>query len=156
MGIEVELRLTSAEAHLKRTHKAVRSLSVDELSILERFGEAIVEDIQGAWPVDTSTSRDAFTFTTTDRERIAIVIENDADYAEYVHRKGTAPEPPLWETLIPSVWDRYKADLARDLRAAIDATEALIEAERAKGKKGLTVTQILAGKRPTRTPRRAA
>ena len=150
MGIEVELRVTSVSAHLKRAHGSVRSLAVSELRILETYAEAIVEDIQAAWPVDTSTSRDAFTFTTADRENIAIVVENDADYAEYVHRKGTAPEPALWETLIPAVWDRYKVDLARELRAAVDATEALIVSERAKGKGGLTVSQVLAGKRPSR------
>lgn len=155
MGIEVTLRLKSVEAYLKREHGSVRSLAVDEISILERYGEAIVEDIQAAWPVDTSTSRDAFTFTSTDYDAIAIVVENTADYAEFVHLKGTDPEPPLYETLIPTVWDAYKVDLAAELKAAIDRTEATILAERAKGKKGRTVSQILAGRRPARPPRAA-
>jgi hypothetical protein len=156
MGIEVTLRLGSMEAYLRSVHKGPRELAVSEIRVLNRYAADILTDIEDAWPVDTSTSRDAFQWTLAD-DGIAIVIENDTDYAEYVHRKGTPPDPPLFETLIPEVWESYKPALISDLRAAIDATERTIAIE-AQYPDGLRASQIIAGKVPPvrRTPPPAA
>lgn len=157
MGIEVVLRLRTVEAHLRMRHGRMRDLGVDELRVLDTHAADILDSIQAQWPVDTSTSRDSFLYTLrADVSEIAIVIENDTDYAEYVHRAGTPADPPLYETLIPAVWATEAPALVSDLKAAIDATEAVIASEQAKGKAGLSTRRILAGARPTAPKRRAA
>ena len=96
---------------------------MDELRILDTYAEAIVEDIQSGWPVDTSTSRDAFAFVTTDYKAITVVIENDADYVQYIHRAGEPKEPPLYETLIPEIVNTHGPDMVAAMKAAVDRTE---------------------------------
>ena len=146
MGIEVPIRLKSVEAYVRQKHGSLRELGVDELRIVDTYAERIVDAIQSQWPVDTSTSRDAFTYTLLPGRDIGFTIENDVDYAEYVHEG-------LWERLIPEVWDGYRGAMVADLRDAVDETESVIASEKAAG--GLTQRQILAGRRPARK-RRAA
>lgn len=151
MGIRVPIRLTSTEAYLARRHGSTRTLSVTELDILDRHADELVQQIENAWPVDTSTSRDAFTYLVQGRrDRIGIVIENDVDYVQFVHEAGAPPDPPLWRTLIPQLWAARRAAVLADMERAIDATERLIDDEARKGRAGLTERQILAGARPSR------
>ena len=149
MGIRVPIRLTSIEAYLVNRHGSARGLGVDELDVLDAGAAAMVQDIENAWPVDTSTSRDAFTYVVQGRrDRVGIVIENDVDYVQFVHYAGEQPEPPLWRTLIPETWAAHKAGILADLQRAIDETERLIT-EEARKPRGLTERQILAGARPS-------
>jgi hypothetical protein len=147
VGIEITLRLTSVEQYLRAKHRGARTLSATEKKILGTYADDIVRDIEDAWPVDTSTSRDAFYYTLDGGPpEITITIVNEVDYAEYVHYAGTDPEPPLYETLIPAVWGSYRVALAEELKRAIDVTEEMIRTS------GLSKNQILSGVRPTRVP----
>jgi hypothetical protein len=134
-GFVVPVRLASVEAHLLRAHGSPRSLTIDEIVVFEEHVGAMVEDIQAAWPVDTSTSRDAFEWYLLPTG-VQFEIANDTDYAEWIHRAKTPAEPPLWETLIPEVFNRHKPKMIADLMAAIDATEAgkALVAARARAK----------------------
>ena len=133
-GIEVPVELSSVSAYLLNRHGSRRELSVRELDVLDAFATDIVNDIADRWPVDTSTSRDAFTFT-IDGEGIGFTIENDADYAEWIHRAGEPADPPLWETLIPEVFESYRGDLVAAMKAAIDETEAELAAAKPKDRR---------------------
>lgn len=147
------VRLREVEAYLRRVHGGPRELGVDELDVLDRHAEAVVLAIEDQWPVDTSTSRDAFTYTVQGHAgEVGYTIENDVDYAQYVHRAGESPDSPLWRTLIP---DEVRADapgLNADMRRAIDQTEralafhAAARAAAARGTKRqhLTANQVLA------------
>lgn len=129
-GFVVPVRLASVEAHLLRAHGSARSLTHDEILVLEGHVEAMVGDIQAVWPVDTSTSRDAFEWYVLP-VGVQFEIANDVDYAEWIHRSGTPADPPLWQTLIPAVFGQHKPAMVADMIAAIDRTEAgkaLVEA----------------------------
>lgn len=107
-------------------HGGVRALTPDEEGVLYLYGEELRSYIVQAWPVDTGTSQDAFSFYTSadPAQGFGIVVENPMFYAEYVHRAGTAPEPPLWRTLLPEAWATVKGPMLKALFAEIDATEA--------------------------------
>ena len=104
----------------------MRALTPDEEGVLYLFGEELVAYIVQAWPVDTGTSQDAFSFYTSGdpAQGFGIVVENPMYYAQYVFLKGEDPDSPLWRTLFPEAWASIKPRLLRALFAEIDATEA--------------------------------
>ena len=125
MGFTFPVRLTSIETYLRVAHGKDRPLSAAEVALLSEYADRILIDIEDEWPVDTATSVDSFSTTLhTQRGYIGFDIENDASYAQYVHRKGGTPEAPLYLDLIPNVIGQYQSRLLADLRAAIDRTEA--------------------------------
>lgn len=125
MGFEYPARLRSVEQVVRRLHGSDRSLSVAEIRILADGADEILAEIVDGWPVDTSTSRDAMQVDLdTGPGFYAITVSNDADYAEYIHEKGTPADPPLWETLIPSVVARLAPQIVARLAAEIPRTEA--------------------------------
>lgn len=163
-GIEYPVRLQSVETYLVAVHGSARELGVDELDVLTGYVEQIVDEVENAWPLDTSTSRDAFTFLVEGHAgRIGFVIENDTDYASFVHYAGTPAEPELWTTLIPARVNAHAASLIADLKLAIDDTERVLAehaAARAAAPRGtkrdhLTANQVLARSwRTASAPRR--
>jgi hypothetical protein len=127
MGFEYPVRLRSVEDVVRRLHGSDRSLSVSEIRILSTATDEILSEIVDAWPVDTSTSRDAFEVDLhTGPGDYGFTITNDVDYAEYVHPKGTPPEPPLWKTLIPSIVGQWGPVIVAKLVSEIPRTEARI------------------------------
>ena len=130
MGIRVPIRLKSIEAYIVAVHGSARGLATTEIRILNRWAGDMVTEIEDAWPVDTSTSRDGFDYAVEERPGwIGIVIENDVDYVQYVHYAGESADEPLWETLIPSVFEANKGGLLAALRTEIARTEAFIKSE---------------------------
>lgn len=127
MAIEVKFLPAEIPPYLRARHGSLRALTPDEEDVLYVYGEQLRSYIVDAWPVDTGTSQDAFSFYTVadPGSGYGVVIENPMYYAEYVHRSGTAPEPPLFETLFPEAWRAVKPLLLAALFTAIDATEAL-------------------------------
>ena len=141
MALEVRFYPTEIAAFLG-AHGGLRALTPGEESVLYEYGEELLRGIVSAWPVDTGTSQDAFSFYTSGDpgEGFGIVVENPMYYAEYVHLAGTMPEPPLWRTLFPAVWAPIKPRLLADLFAAIRATEhARAQREAAKLAAGVSV-----------------
>lgn len=125
MGFEYPVRLRSVEQVVRRLHGSDRSLSVAEIRILADGADEILGEIVDSWPVDTSTSRDAMQVDIeTAPGFYGLTISNDADYAEYIHEKGTPADPPLWETLIPSVVARLAPQIVARLTVEIPRTEA--------------------------------
>lgn len=131
-GVEQPILLPSIEAYIVERHGSPRGLSADEIELLGELADGIVEQIADGWPVDTSTSRDTWE-AFVEEDPLGFTIVNDTDYVEWVHLAGTDPEPPLWETLIPDVWEANRDAVVDAMRRAIDITEADIVAARAEG-----------------------
>lgn len=137
-GISYPVQLASIQAYVRARHGSARQLTRSERDIIDDYASRIVTDIEAAWPVDTSTSRDAWTYEVRGQAAWAgFIIENDVEYVEWVHYAGQPAEPPLWETLLPATVDAYIPALLADLRAEVDATERAITANKAKGGRGL-------------------
>jgi hypothetical protein len=143
-GVLYPVRLESIEAYVRAVNGGPRELVRSERDIIDEYAQQIVGDIEDAWPVDTSTSRDAWAYTVTARaDWMGFTIENDVDYVEYVHYAGTDPEP-LWETLIPTTVRAYAPQLLADLRAEIAVTQRRIAEDKRQGGRGyLDVLQRL-------------
>lgn len=140
MALEVKFYPSEIPPFLA-AHGGLRALVPDEEAILYGYGEELLRGIVTAWPVDTGTSQDAFSFYTSadPGEGFGIVVENPMYYAEYVHLKGADPDVGLWKSLFPDVWRSIKPRLLADLFAAIRATEhARATLEAAKLAKGAT------------------
>lgn len=138
MALEVKFFPSEIPPYLA-AHGGLRALTPDEEGVLYLFGEELVRYIVTAWPVDTGTSQDAFSFYTSGDpgQGFGIVVENPMFYAQYVHLKGADPDAPLWRTLFPEAWAAIKPGLLRALFAEIDATEsARVASEAAKVAKG--------------------
>lgn len=128
----MDLRLPAIESYVVELHGRPRALTPDEEDVLNKYGILILEYIVERWPVDTGTSADAWNVVSSvSPGEYGYLVENPMYYVQFVHRRGTAAEPPLWETLIPEAWGAYKADLQTELRQAIQATEARIAGQRA-------------------------
>jgi len=127
MGFVYPIRLTSIEGYIRTTHGSDRPLTASEIVVLSDYADRVLVDIEDDWPVDTATSVDSFSTTLhTQSGYIGFDIENDADYAQYIHRKGGHPENPLYLTLIPSVLMTWRDSLLKELQRAINKTEAEI------------------------------
>jgi hypothetical protein len=138
MALEVKFFPSEIPPYLA-AHGGSRALTPDEESVLYVFGEELVRYIVTAWPVDTGTSQDAFSFyvSADPAQGFGIVVENPMFYVQYVHRAGEDPESPLWRSLFPEAWAAIKPNMLRALFAEIDATEAArVATEAAKLAKG--------------------
>jgi len=100
-----------------------RALTAAERQSIEPLVEDVVEYIQGRWPVGEHAgphSRDMWS-AHVQASPPAILLMNDADYAEHVHRTGD-PTPLLY-TLIPEALSRYGPEIRRTLTDAILTTQ---------------------------------
>lgn len=141
-GVEQEIRLASIERYIVAAHGSARELSVDEIDVLDSYAGEVVREIADRWPVDTSTSRDMWTYY-VDGDTIGFTVSNDVDYVEYVHYAGESAEPPLWETLIPEVWAEVGPRAVSAMQQAVDETERqIIEARRV----GVSERAVLTGR----------
>jgi hypothetical protein len=107
MGIEWPVRLDSIDRYRLTQHGGFRFLELEELQVLDRYAAEILNEIEDQWPVDTSTSRDSFSYTLLSDGTTGFTIQNDCDYVEYITEAGTTPVrdggAPLYETLIPQI-----------------------------------------------------
>lgn len=121
------VRLQSIETYIVSRHGSFRHLELSELQVLDRWAGDIVAEIEDAWPVDTSTSRDAFMYTIMSGGEVGFTIQNDVDYVEYITFAGDATVrdggSPLIDTLIPNIVHASAPQLLQDLRTAVDAAE---------------------------------
>lgn len=117
--------LASVDAEIVRQHGTWRYLSPTELDILIDGVVEVVALVKAGWPVDTGTSKDAWTYTIypPSERSIGFDIENPMFYAEWVHEKGGSPEDPLWSRLIPAAVSSVMPGVVEALRRAIRATE---------------------------------
>lgn len=133
MGLEIPVRLQSIEQYIIQKHNGFRYLELNEIQTLDQWAGDIVQTIEDEWPVDTSTSRDAFSYTLMEVGEVGFTILNDVDYVEYIHRKGTPSiaegGTPLYAELIPQVIQQYKEGMLQALRDAVDVSEAAFQAQ---------------------------
>lgn len=127
MSIVYPVHLDSVRRYVLAAHGSPRPLTNREIDVLDQFAMAALDVIEEAWPVDTSLSRDSFTFSTQDGDYeqgpIGFTIENPIWYAQYVHPAGTNPTP-LYTYLFPAVVQEMAPFYIGCLKAAIDRTEA--------------------------------
>ena len=133
MGLEIPVRLQSIEQYIIQKHNGFRYLELNEIQTLDQWAGDIVQTIEDEWPVDTSTSRDAFSYTLMEGGEVGFTILNDVDYVEYIHRKGTPSiaegGTPLYAELIPQVIQQYKEGMLQALRDAVDVSEAAFQTQ---------------------------
>ena len=68
---------------------------------------------------------------------MGFVLDNDVDYAEYVHYAGAPASPALWETLLPATVATYAPGLLAALRTEAAATQRRIADNQRQGGRGL-------------------
>ena len=133
-AINYRIKLQRLEGMVKLKHKTSRRLAPREEKILERYARDIVSYIRDQWPVDTGTSRAAWSWRLDTVEgNYAINLTNRMYYASFVHYRGSpkAPgrhgrwlTPAVYEELVPEAWDKYEARLYADMAREIIRTEA--------------------------------
>ena len=137
-GITYPVRLKSIEDYIRLINGAPRQMVKSERDILDDYAGQILADIENAWPVDTSTSRDAWTYTVIGRaDWMGFILDNDVDYAEFVHYAGAPASPALWETLLPATVATYAPGLLAALRTEAAATQPRIADNQRQGGRGL-------------------
>ena len=141
MGISMPVRLRTVEDYIVSRHGFMRQLTLAEFNVLRAILDDLVEQIQENWPIDTGLSMTAFEWTIQSTpELIGFTILNDVDYVEFIHRRGTSPDPPLWLTLIPALLSAYKGRINTALIVAVDRTEGHIR----RGRSFLDLLQLTA------------
>jgi len=140
-AIHYRIKLERLEGIVKLKHKTTRRLAPREEKILERYARDIVSYIQSRWPVDTGTSRAAWTWGVDAMEgNYAINLENRMHYASFVHYRGSPKAPgrhgrwltaSVFEEVVPEAWGVMRGRLYGDMLAEIERTEIEL-AERQK------------------------
>jgi hypothetical protein len=137
MSLTYPVYLRTLDEYIRVAHGSARPLTAEEMLVMDEYAAAVIEDVQDAWPVDTSTSRDAWTYTLRDAPgEMGFVLENDTYYVQYVHESGMPADAPLWEYLLPQVVQSYAGLLLSAMRSAADATEQESTRNRATGGRG--------------------
>lgn len=126
--IDVTIKLTDMIAYLRKKHGDDRPLTPKEVAALRVMGNDMLRVIKQNWPVDTGTSRGAWSYSINPSPRsIAFVFTNRAWYSSWITRRGERPVKdggsPLFRRLLPAVWNAAKPKTFRLLREAIDKTE---------------------------------
>jgi hypothetical protein len=139
MGLEVPVRLESIEQYIIQKHNGFRFLELSEIQALDDLAGYIVADIEDAWPVDTSTSRDAFRFELMTGGMVGFTIFNDVDYVEFIVEPGSASVAnggtPIIDVIIPQVIGENRELLLGAMRDAVDLAEAAYVAPVARGRR---------------------
>ena len=132
-AINYRIKLERLEGMVKLKHKTSRRLAPREERILERYAREIISYIREQWPVDTGTSRAAWSWRLDTVEgNYAINLTNRIHYASWVHYKGSPKArgrhgkwltPAVYEYLVPQAWNQFRDRLYGDMIAEIDRTE---------------------------------
>lgn len=130
-----EVALTSIERLIVSLHGEYREMAPREINLLDMAGEAVIRGIRSVWPRDTSTSYDNWSFEVSPYPRVGFIVENPIEYVTFVHLAGTPPNPPLVDTLLPTVINAVIPQLLPLLREEIYRTER--EVQRLMRERGL-------------------
>ena len=132
-AINYRIKLQRLEGMVKLKHKTSRRLAPREEKILERYARDIVSYIREQWPVDTGTSRAAWSWRLDTVEgNYAINLTNRMWYSSYVHYRGSPKgpgrhgkwlTPAVYELLVPQAWNNYRDRLYGDMLREIERTE---------------------------------
>lgn len=128
--INTTIKLEEIDAYIKEKHGTPRGLTLAESDVLRKWTNEIVDVIKLNWPVRTGTSRAAWSAYTKPGPGIEIIITNSMYYSSWVTRKGTptvavaGEGAAWWRKLVPRVWRAAKPITFKELKKAIDKTEA--------------------------------
>jgi hypothetical protein len=127
VSLTYPVQMASIERYIVAVHGSPRPLTAREIRVVDAFAEDCLAQIEEAWPVETSLSRDSFTYEVQDggytNEPIGFEIQNDVWYVQYVHLAGHGPTP-LWTYLVPEVVHNTAPKYLQLLRQAISDTES--------------------------------
>ncbi len=127
MGLEYPIRLASVERMIRARHGSDRALIFDELLIVRDFASTVVEEVRWAWPVETGLSRSGWTFTMINRAgELSVTIVNRIPYVQYIRRRGTPADTPLYEDLVPTTVKSHAPAMLRRIEVEIARTEAAL------------------------------
>ena len=134
-GADITTHLQSIERFIVMVHGSPRQLSLSEILVMQAHVDAMLDEIVAGWPVDTSSSRDAWTYTTNSVVGdVSFTLDNRVEYVEFVHFAG---DPTLLiDGFVPDVIDAHLPAMLADMKAEILATEIRIKANRARGGRG--------------------
>lgn len=143
MGFTVPINLTSIDAYIDEKHHGYRHLALNEIQVLDAYVNDILNQIEDAWPVDTSTSRDSFSYTLSDDGSVGFTLINDCDYAEWIVEPGSHNVEnggtPVVDIIIPqyvSTSNPTVVNMLEALRDAVDETERQLAAVPARKPRG--------------------
>jgi hypothetical protein len=115
---------------------------MEELQVLDRYASALVNEIELSWPVDTSTSRDAFSYTLLNDGTTGFTILNDCDYVEFIVEPGDRNVEnggtPVMDIIIPQVLSKSNqtvSDMLDAMRTVTDTVERRLAATPAPARK---------------------
>jgi hypothetical protein len=144
LAVRFEIRLRSLDEYVRKKHGQQRALTPDEFDVIFFWAEIMIATIRNQWPVDTGTSRDRWMSEIDGTPgEMGITVENPMYYAEYVHRRGTPADPPLWETLVPEAFDLIAEPMLASARRAVDNTEREFARRRAAADPSRALSDIL-------------
>ena len=142
MGLEWPVRLDTIDTYRLGVHGVFRWLELEELQVLDRYASALVNEIEEAWPVDTSTSRDAFSYTILNDGTTGFTILNDCDYVEFIVQPGDHNVDnggtPVMDIIIPQVLSKSNqtvSDMLDAMRTVTDTVERRLAATPAPARK---------------------
>jgi hypothetical protein len=126
--IDVTIKMPDMIAYLRKQHGSDRPLTPKEVAALRVMGNEMLRVIKQNWPVDTGTSRGAWSYYVNPSPRaIAFVFTNRVWYSSWITKRGERTVKdggaPLFRRLLTAVWNAGKPKTFRLLREAIDKTE---------------------------------
>ena len=126
MSLTYPVHMASIERYIVAVHGSPRPLTAQEIRVIDAFAEDCLTQIEEAWPVETSLSRDSFTYEVQDGgykdEPIGFEIQNDVWYVQYIHYAHHG-HTPLWTYLFPEIVHATAPKYIQRLRQAISDTE---------------------------------
>ena len=132
-AIRVPIMLTSVDGAIARLHGSPRALAPNEERKLVDWSYEIISRIRAEWPVDTGTSRAAWTFVNSYQPgEVSITLKNPMWYSSFVHYRGSPKAkglhghwlvPSVYEELIPRIWANVVDDVVSSMIKEVEITE---------------------------------
>lgn len=136
--IEVTIAMPDINRYIQKVAGERRPLTPRETMVLTKQAQAMLRVIKLNWPVDTGSSRGAWSvYINPSPNSVAIIFENPMWYSSWVTEKTkpTVAEAgqtaALYRKLIPAVWKAAKPKTIRLMKEAITKTQKQLEAGQA-------------------------
>ena len=133
-SVKLAITLKKLQDYVLEVHGEERRLGQDAERVLDRYATELVKYVRERWPVDTGTSRMAWSWRTSSRAgTYAIELTNRMYYASDITDDGTPDGTPLWSQLIAEGWKSLSESFYVEIKSEVDAAQQLIEAAVADG-----------------------
>lgn len=142
-AIRIPIMLTSVDGAITRLHGSPRRLAPNEERRLDDWADEIIRRVRAEWPVDTGTSRAAWTFLSSGQPgEVSITLKNPMWYSSFVHYRGSPKAkgrhgdwlvPSVYEELIPKVWADVKDRVISTMIREVEITEKAYQRRQKEG-----------------------